>query len=289
MEIHDPVLADSVLTNLNVQKGGTYIDATLNGGGHTKKILEKTGKGGMVLGIEWDAKLVEKVKKEQVKGLIVCEANYVSMRELIKELKIKKINGILFDFGISSWHLEGSGRGFSFQKNEKLDMRFSEREENPTAAAIVNSFSARDLKNIFLNYGEEPRAGKIADAIVSRRREKRILTANELVGIVAAVSPKRVGRRHPATKIFQALRIAVNRELENIQQGIQAAISIVAPGGRVVAISYQSLEDRIVKNAFRAASEGHALTKKPIRASSQEVSKNPRSRSALLRVWEKAI
>jgi len=289
MEVHEPVLAETVMKYLNVKKGGTYIDATLNGGGHARKILEMAGDRGMVLGIDRDPKLIQKMGKEDIKGLVACVANYSSMGNLIQKLKIKKVDGILFDFGLSSWHLQKSKRGFSFQKDEKLDMRFSEEEDIPTAASIINSYSEDELARIFSIYGEEPRSRQIAKAVVLARRQNRIITTGRLTEIISKNSRGAKAGRHPATRVFQALRIAVNQELENIQLGLDAAMRIVAAAGRIVAISFHSLEDRIVKNKFRETPFGMPLTKKPVRANRQEILKNPRSRSARLRAWEKIV
>jgi 16S rRNA (cytosine1402-N4)-methyltransferase len=279
--IHIPVLVEEVLEQLNIQPGKTYIDATLDGGGHAREMLKRLGPKGKVLGIERDEKLALYIKKQNIKNLIIEAENYIHMAQLAQKHNIGEVHGVLFDFGLSSWHLEESGRGFSFNRDEVLDMRFS-RKETITAASIINSYSADDLSHIFSSFGEVRGAHSFARAIVTERKKKRIITTGQL----ADIAKKYIhgGKAHPATRIFQALRIAVNQELDAMRLGLEAAMKLVAPGGRVVAISFHSLEDRIVKNAFRAA--GHILTKKPIIASRAELSVNPRARSAKLRAWE---
>lgn len=281
--IHAPVLLKETMDYLNIRPG-TYIDSTLNGGGHAQEILNRLGDRGTVLGIECDPKLVQKIKQKKIKGLIVEEGNYIDMETLARKHHITSVDGILFDFGMSSWHIDSSGRGFSFQRNEVLDMRYSSQDQ-PTAAVLINTLSRERLIKIFKEYGEEHNAVRIAGAIIKARKEKRILTTNELVSIITSVT--KAAKKHPATKIFQALRIAVNNELEAIREGLAAAMRLVSPGGHVVAISFHSLEDRIVKQTFKSAAM--MLTRKPIRAGKAEQHANPRSRSALLRAWEKPL
>ncbi len=269
---------------LQPHRGGTYIDATLGAGGHTRAILEKIGYEGTVLGIEQDPELAEKIKKEHIKNLIIENTSYIAMEKLTTLHKLDRVDGVLFDFGMNSWHVDASGRGFSFQKDEVLDMRFD--PSNTTSAAhIINQSTAHELEDIFRTYGEERRARQIAEAIVEERKNGRILTTERLCSIIGRIVPK--SARHPATRVFQALRIAVNRELDNVAEGLSAAFRLLAPGGRVVAIAFHSLEDRIVKQAMRNTEGGQVLTKKAVRATRAEYLVNPRSRSAVLRAWEK--
>ena len=279
--IHEPVLVEKVMEFLNIQEGGTYIDATLNGGGHAREILKRVGPTGRVLGIERDGAIADLIKQKKIHNLIVEENNYIEMKNSAVKHGIKKIDGILFDFGLSSWHFESSGRGFSFSRDEVLDMRFSQKEP-VTAAEIINSAPERTLAEIFSSFWEIRSARSLAHAIVIARKQKRIVTTGELSALAAKFI--RGGKTNPATKVFQALRIAVNQELDAMRLGLEAAMALVAPGGRVVAISFHSLEDRIVKNMFRT--RGHILTKRPLVVSHEEMQKNPRSRSAKLRAWE---
>lgn len=271
---------------LQPKRGGTYIDATLGAGGHTRAILEKIGYEGTVLGIEQDPELAEKIKEEHIKHLIIENASYITMEQLATSHTLDRVDGVLFDFGMNSWHIDASGRGFSFQKDEVLDMRFDPL--NATSAAhIINQSTAHELEDIFRTYGEERRARKIAEAIVDERKNGRILTTERLVSVIGRIVPK--SAKHPATRVFQALRIAVNRELDNVAEGLAAALRLVSPGGRVVAIAFHSLEDRIVKQAMRNTEGGVMLTKKAIRATRAEYLENTRSRSAVLRAWEKSL
>ncbi|MEK7576349.1 MAG: 16S rRNA (cytosine(1402)-N(4))-methyltransferase RsmH [Patescibacteria group bacterium] len=279
--IHEPVLLEEVIKYLDIKKNGVYIDATMNGGGHAQEILKRVGSKGTVLGIDRDEKLVNRIKKQHIKGLIAEEGNYIHMAQLAEKNHLQNIQGVLFDFGLSSWHLEQSHRGFSFMRDEVLDMRFSESDAI-TAAHIVNSYSEAELAKIFKLYGEMRYAHMLARAIVQERKSERILTTGRLVDI--AKKYIRGGKTHPATQLFQALRIAVNQELDAVRLGIIAAMRLVAPGGRVAAISFHSLEDRIVKNTFREF--GQIITKKPILGTREEIIRNPRSRSAKLRAWE---
>ena len=279
---HIPVMTKEVMTYLQIKKGGRYVDSTLDGGGHAREILKIAGSRAIVLGIEQDHEIVKSIRQKNIERLIVEEGNYIHMKDYVQKHKISDIDGILFDFGVSSWHLDESGRGFSFKNNEPLDMRFSQKEGTKSAAELINSLTKTQLANIFKNYGQESRANLVAEAIVSARRKRRIMTSGQLIKIIEKVIPR--GKKHPATKIFQALRIAVNRELDMIRKGLEAAMQMVTPGGRVVAISFHSLEDKIVKEMFR--SRGAVITKKPIIPCLEEIFSNPRSRSAKLRAWE---
>jgi len=290
--VHIPVLVDEVIQYLNPKPNDNFIDATIDGGRHAIKILEKTEPKGKILGIDLDKKLLEnlKFKIQNLKlddRLILVNDSFKNLKEITEKYNFKNIAGILFDLGMSSWHLEESKRGFSFQRNETLDMRFNSSQEL-TAREVVNKWPEYKIEEVLREYGEERYSKRIAKTIVSERRKKPILTTFDLIEIIKKAVPKNYdrGRIHPATRTFQALRIATNQELENLKIALPQALEILENGGRIVVISFHSLEDRIVKNFFREkAKEGKLkiLTKKPIRASEKEVQKNPRSRSAKLR------
>ncbi len=298
--MHIPVLLREVIEYLNPQPGQKFIDATVGGGGHAFAILEHIVPGGKLLGIEWDGELLKRLEAQiqhsQFRGnAILTNDNYSNLGKIAADNGFKNIQGVIFDLGMSSWHLEESGGGFSFARDELLDMRFSRRagdNEQPTAAEIINKYSGEELARILKENGDERFAGRIAEAIVRARREKPVMTTFQLVEIIKNSTPFWYRRRriHFATRTFQALRIAVNNELENIKSGIGQAENVLAAGGRLAVISFHSLEDRIVKNFFREKSkEGKLkiLTKKPVRAGLTEITVNPRARSARLRAAEK--
>ena len=312
--MHIPVLLEEVLKYLNPRPGGKFIDATIGGGGHGLAILGKIQPGGKLLGIEWDSELLKqlerKAQSEKGKaGLILINGSYVNLQKIAGENGFSEADGALFDLGMSSWHIEESGRGFSFQRDEPLDMRFANATTNCqppttnhqlataktrlTAEEMVNRYSYAELVKILKEYGEERFARPIAGAIVKARKEKPIVSAFQLVEVLKEAVPfwYRRGRRiHFATKTFQALRIAVNHELENIEAGLKQAVQVLRGGGRLAVISFHSLEDRIVKNFLRDRDRRgvlRILTKKPIRAVLAETSQNPRARSAKLRAAEK--
>lgn len=283
--IHTPVLLKEVLTFLNLQPGDSVIDATINGGGHAEAMLERVGKQGKLLGIDWDCGLIDELRSThhelQAKNVALVCGNFADIENIAKQNGFSKVEGILFDLGFSSYHIEQSGRGFSFRKDEPLDMRY-DTTSPLTASHIVNSWQERAIRRVLGEYGEERFAPRIARRIVETRRRKRIERTRELVELLGVALPGWYRRRkiHFATKTFQALRIAVNNELENIQRGVAEAVSLLADGGRLAVISFHSLEDRIVKNIFNNK-------KKPVRASPEECIRNSRARSAKLRVFEK--
>lgn len=294
---HIPVLLKEVLTLADPKPGEYFVDATIGNGGHTEAILEKIIPGGKILGIDWNSdaimKLQQKFHREIEKGsLILQRGNFAMIAEMIGKAKFEKPNCIIADLGMSSEEIEESGRGFSFLRNEPLLMTY---EANPepealTAGEIINTFREEDLVQLFRQFGEERHARRYASAIIAARKSAPIRTSAKLALIIEEASFGRRGRIHPATKIFQALRIAVNTELENLAALIENGFPTLANGGRMLIISYHSLEDRIVKQAFRArAADGTAqlLTKKPITPSFEEIKQNPRSRSAKLRVIRK--
>ncbi len=287
--MHIPVLLKEVIEYLNPQPNENFIDATIGEGGHTKAILEKNGPAGKILGIEADPILYQKVKNiiQNTKRFILVNDSYANIEKIVREKQFQPVNGVLFDLGMCSWQIDESKRGFSYLKDEPLDMRFSPKNIL-TAAEIVNFWKIEDLEKILRNYGEEKYAKRIALAIKETRRKKRIVGTQQLVEILKKALPKNYDdyRLHPAVRTFQALRIAVNNELENLKIGLTLAFKILAPQGKIIVISFHSLEDRIVKNFFRDNIKQNTLkilTKKPITSSQEEIKNNIRSHSAKLR------
>jgi 16S rRNA (cytosine1402-N4)-methyltransferase len=289
---HQPVLKNEVIEYLNPQPNEDFIDATFGEGGHTEAILEKNGPSGRVLGIECDKKLYEELRVRQFPArLIIVNDSYLNLKLIIQKYNFSRVKGVLFDLGLSSWHLEKSGRGFSFKKNELLDMRF-DTSLMLTAREIVNTWSERELDEIFKKYGDERFSRNIAKKIVEKRKEQLINTTLELVHIIADAVPGRYLRKKPhfAARTFQALRITVNDELGNIKEALPQALEALGDRGRLVVISFHSGEDRVVKNFLKnEAKKGQLkiLTKKPIRPSKEELELNRRARSSILRAGEK--
>lgn len=285
MQQHVPVLVNEAIEYLKPEKNQNFIDATVGFGGHALEILKKTAPNGRLLAIDQDQVAIEESKKYLKKYLNrvdFANVNFAELGLVIRDWKEYKVSGILFDLGVSTFQLTSEERGFSFRGDAPLDMRMSPKIAK-TASDIVNSASFQTLKNILKNYGEEPMAGKIASEIVRSRQEKRIEKTSDLVEIIERVVPQKEkhGKIHFATRTFQALRIATNDELNQLESGLKQALTILSPGGRLVVISFHSLEDRIVKRFF--ANNMKVLTPKPIIASEKEVLANPRSRSAKLR------
>lgn len=273
---------------LKVKKSGIYVDATVGLGGHAEFILQNVP-GCTVIGIDRDDKALE-IAKERLKGydIRLKRDNFSNMETVTKELGYEKVDGVLLDLGVSSLQLKAEGRGFSFLKDEELDMRM-DRRQSLTAAEIVNKYSEADLANVLWHYGEERFSRRISRAIVNARGKTPIRTCRELSQIIESVSGRR-GRIHPATKTFQALRIEVNKELAELAEAINAGTNIISSGGRICVLSYHSLEDRIVKRSFKElAGKGviTIITKKPLAPGNEERLSNPSSRSAKLRVAEK--
>lgn len=312
---HSSVMAKEVLDGLDVKSGGVYVDGTLGGAGHSKLILEASSPDGFLIGIDRDQDALDEAGKvlESFKDRVAIEkGNFRDIKSIVatvsKEKDLKGIDGIVFDFGVSSYQLDKTERGFSFLRDARLDMRM-DRSEEVSAFELVNELSAQELKNIFWNYGEEKKSLTAANAIVEAREIKPIETTLELADVIEkAIGTKgftKGKKKHPATKVFQALRIAVNDELGSIEEGLKSAMEVLKPGGRICAISFHSLEDRIVKNFFRELEQGcicprdfpecrcgsktevKLISRKAIKASSEEIELNPRSRSARLRVLEK--
>ncbi len=281
---HIPVMAHEVLTELNPQEGGLFIDGTCGLGGHTRLLAERVGKTGRVFAFDKDARNLALAQEALGNDLpVTCiHDTYVAMEAYIPS----EVDGVLLDLGYSSVHVDDPERGFSFQHDGPLDMRY-DASEGVTAEDIVNGWSRDDLAEIFRLYGEEPRAHLVAKAIFDARRKERLVRTVQLADVIATVVPRTA--IHPATRVFQALRIAVNDELGAVRDGIAAAMRKVRPGGVVGVISFHSLEDRIVKQAFLSSELGRARTKKPLVADFQELRTNPRSRSAKFRVWQKHL
>lgn len=290
---HIPVLLNEVLEYLKPKPGDKIIDATFSNGGHAKMIMEKIKPNGKLLGIELDTGLFDKSKEKfsGTKEIILVNDNYRNLKKIAEKNDFIGVDGILLDLGLSSWHFEESKRGFSFQKDELLDMRFSENSEL-VAREIINQWPPEAIEKILKEYGEEKFAKQISKAIIGARKKKPIIKTFELIEVIKNAVPfwyQRGRRLHFATKTFQALRIAVNDELGNLESVLKQLPEVLKKGGRGVLISFHSLEDRIVKQAFKEfkkAGIAEILTKKPIRPSEEEISSNSRSRSAKLRVFE---
>jgi 16S rRNA (cytosine1402-N4)-methyltransferase len=303
--LHQPVMPRETVEQLVVGAGGVYVDATVGEGGHSLCLLQASAPAGLVLGIDRDPRSLARARRRLSSygpRFIPSQGNYAQMVQLAREQGIHQVDGVLMDLGMSSWQLEASGGGFSFQRNEPLDMRFDPAGQTLTAAQIVNTYPEAELSRLLFQFGEEPRARAIARAIV---RHRPINTTSELAQLVAGAL--RLGRRriHPATRTFQALRIVVNQELVSLEAGLKAAIELIRPGGRLVVISYHSLEDRLVKNTLAREATGcicppelpvcvcqhqptlRLINRRVIRPEKEEMAANPRSRSARMRVAQR--
>ncbi len=286
--IHIPVMLNESLEYLNIKPGDTVVDCTIGEGGHSVEILKRIGKNGLLIGIDKDDDALKRAKERLSfigDNFILFHSTFADLTEILKSLNVKQVNGIIADLGISSLQLHEAGRGFSFMKDGPLDMRMNQSTEI-TASVLVNSLSESELADIIYYYGEERIARKIAKAIVQQRKKKRIETTSELARIIGSVYKKR-GRINPATKTFQALRIAVNNELKDLEKFLKEAPLSLAKGGRIVVISYHSLEDRIVKRAFMNNPVIKRINKKVIVSTREEVIVNSRARSAKMRVAER--
>ena len=288
--MHVPVLLEVATDLLTENRGKVYLDCTLGGGGHARKILEKVPQAKLI-GIDVDEEATEIAKenlKEFGERVSIYKANFKDLDLVLKEEGVEKVDGVLFDLGMSMYQIR-SGRGFSFQGDEPLDMRM-DKDQRLTAYEVVNKYPERELERIIREYGEERLSKKIARAIVRRREKKPIETTKELVEVILSVYPEKLKRSkiHPATRTFQAIRIEVNKELENLKIGLGKALEALNPKGRLVVISFHSLEDRIVKRFMKEKSDKlKVLTKKPVTPSEEEVRMNPSSRSAKLRAGER--
>lgn len=284
--MHISVLTNEVIEGLDLKPNSNVIDCTLGQGGHTKALLEQIKPDGKVLGIERDASQLSIAKtRVRDKRATLVQGNFADITEIVKENKFSSVKGILYDLGFSSGQIQESGRGFTFQKNEPLDMRY-DINSPLTAEKILNFESKISLERIFKEYGEEKYAREIAQAIIQERAVEPITKTFQLVQIIENVV-KRREKIHPATRTFQALRIATNDELGNLKQSLPKAVDILNINGRIAVISFHSLEDRIVKRFFQENEQLEIETKKPIIATDTEIKENKRSRSAKLRIAKK--
>jgi 16S rRNA (cytosine1402-N4)-methyltransferase len=308
---HIPVMVNEVIQHLNVRPGKIYVDCTLGGAGHSRAIIDRMMPGGFLVGIDQDKDAINNAKKvlsAYASEIALFHDNFVNIKSVLAQLNIHKVDGILADLGISLHQLAQSGRGFTFQKDEPLDMRMDSNSVL-TAGDIVNTADEKELAGIFFRYGEERWSRRIASNIVKERKVKAIKSSFELVRIVSDSIPKKFiskpQRIHPATRVFMALRIAVNQELERLTSFLDATADILNPGGRLCILSFHSLEDRIVKHWIKALARGctcppifpqcicrsekklRFLTKKPVRPTEQEVELNPMARSTRLRAAER--
>ncbi|MBI5682558.1 MAG: 16S rRNA (cytosine(1402)-N(4))-methyltransferase RsmH [Deltaproteobacteria bacterium] len=306
---HTSVLSGEVVRFLNCSPGNTYVDGTLGGGGHTLNILNAIKPDGKVIGIDWDEDAVLAAEKrliEDISRVTIIRGNFADIKSILEEHHVIEVNGILLDLGVSSYHFEKPERGFSFRHEGYLDMRM-DRTKGTSACDLVNGLSEQDLGDVIYQYGEERWARRIAKKIVEKRRVCKITTTKELADIVYSAIPVRYHPTsiHPATKTFQAIRIKVNNELENLKRAIDEGVSLLAHEGRFVVISYHSLEDRIVKERFRSLEKVcicppdlpmcicervplvKVITKKPVIPSETEIKNNPRARSAKMRAAER--
>ncbi|MEN3186265.1 MAG: 16S rRNA (cytosine(1402)-N(4))-methyltransferase RsmH [Atribacterota bacterium] len=286
--VHHPVMVQEVCRWLVTNPSGIYVDATLGGGGHALALLCRLESGGKLIGIDRDDEALQRARKN-LKGFLdrvmLVHSPFSKIGEVLTSLQLEKVSGVLFDLGISSFHLEQGERGFSFEKDGPLDMRM-DTSQSLDASWVVNHFSERELADLIHRYGEERYARRIARFIVQTRRKQRIESTLQLAKIVETVVPRRE-KIHPATRTFLALRIFVNRELEELSLALSQIPQILEERGRVVVLSYHSLEDRIVKQFLRDCPALLVCTKRPLRPSQEEIARNPRARSARLRIAEK--
>lgn len=305
---HKSILLDECIENLNIKKDGIYVDGTLGGGGHSFSILRKLNNTGLLIGIDRDKDAINAAtnKLKEYNNFKTVHDNNSNIANILKELNIDKIDGMLLDLGVSSYQLDEADRGFSYMHDAKLDMRMN-REDNFSAYDVVNNYSEDKLAGIFKEYGEERYSKSIARKICEERKEKYIETTFELVDIIKSAMPKAAlnEKQHPAKRVFQAIRIEVNEELIRLKKTIEDIVSVLNKNGRLAIITFHSLEDKIVKHTFEElegrctcpkdfpvcvcgyVSHGKIVTKKPIVCSEEELKENPRARSAKLRVFER--
>ena len=308
---HIPVLAEEVMSMLAPAPGSLQIDATLGGGGHTERILEATDPDGRLLGLDADGAAIARVdgrlRPRFGDRLVLRQANFRELADVAPAAGFGQVDGALFDLGLSSYQLADTDRGFGFRAGGPLDMRF-DRSRGIPASQLLATLDAAELTALFRRYGEEPKAGRIARAIVESRRTAPVATAEELAALVERVAPpnpRQPRRTHPATRVFQALRIAVNEEMDALQEGLAAALDLLRPGGRLVVLSYHSLEDRIVKRFLATERRGcvcppeipvcvcgrnprlRLVTRPSLTPTPAEIEANPRARSARLRAAER--
>lgn len=302
---HRSVLLDSAVDLLVTDPAGRYVDGTFGRGGHSRLILDQLGASGALLGIDKDPQAIESasVLSAEDERFALFHGSFARLDQAIDQQGWGSVNGILLDLGVSSPQLDDAGRGFSFMRNGPLDMRMNP-EQPPSAAQWLAEADEQDIANVIFRYGEERFSRRIARRIVERRKEKTLQTTHELAELVAEAVPKKEKHKHPATRTFQAVRIFINRELEDLEAGLQAAVSRLVPGGRLVVISFHSLEDRLVKRFMRDLARGPRLPKgvpvtaeqeasgfrlvsKALKAGEREINDNVRARSAVMRVLER--
>jgi len=305
---HVPVLLDECIECLNIKEGGIYVDGTLGGGGHSSCVLKRLNNTGKLIGIDRDSDALAHTKERLSKysNVIYVKDNHENIKNILAELKINGVDGILLDLGVSSYQLDEPLRGFSYMHDAPLDMRMN-KEQEFTACDVINNYSEEKLQDIFFVYGEEKYSKAIAKKIVEKRKVKKIETTFELVDIIKSAIPAKARneKQHPAKRVFQAIRIEVNGELIDLENALNDAVMSLNIGGRLLVITFHSLEDRIVKRAFENLegrctcpsdfpkcicgfkTYGKIITKKPIIATDEELNINPRARSAKLRVFER--
>ncbi|MCR5082057.1 MAG: 16S rRNA (cytosine(1402)-N(4))-methyltransferase RsmH [Parasporobacterium sp.] len=305
---HKSVLLDETIESLNIKEDGIYVDGTLGGGGHSYEILKRLGPKGRLIGIDQDEDAIKAASerlKEFEEKLTIVKSNYCNIKQVLENLNIEKVDGILLDIGVSSYQLDNLERGFSYKSDAPLDMRM-DKSASLSAKEVINEYDETELFKVIKNYGEEKFAKNIAKHIVLARKEKAIETTGELIEIIKASIPAKLQTGgHPAKRTFQAIRIEVNKELEVLENTIDTMIDFLKDGGRLSIITFHSLEDRIVKNKFRdnedpctcpkdfpvcvcgKKSKGKVITRKPIVPSDTEISENKRAKSSKLRVFER--
>lgn len=307
---HKSVLLNECIENLNIKPSGIYVDGTLGGGGHSYEILKRLDSKGKLIGIDRDrdALFAAKEKLKEFSNLYTVHDNHANIVNILKDLEISGVDGILLDLGVSSYQLDEADRGFSYMHDAKLDMRMN-REDSLSAYEVVNKYSEDELARIFFDYGEERYSKSIAKKICEKRKEKNIETTLELVDIIKSAMPAKAlnEKQHPAKRVFQAIRIEVNEELTKLKQAVIDAIMSLNDGGRLAIITFHSLEDKIVKHTYEEMegrctcpkslpvcvcnfkSYGKIVNKKPIVSNENELEENARARSAKLRVFERKI
>lgn len=292
--IHTAVLLNEAIAALRPKNGGRYLDATLGGATHTRALLDASAPDGVVVSFDVDPLALKRARTELAgygKRWIGVEANFRHLASVAQEYGFAPFDGILIDLGVSSDELSDPAHGLSFQVDGPLDMRLGPKsnDDGLTAAEIVNTWVASDIEKVLRNFGDEKFARRIVDAIIETRKRERIVTTFQLRDVILSAVPPTYehGRIHPATRSFQALRIVVNDELVALEEAVNAAATVLAPGGRIAVISFHSLEDAMVKRLFRSTQGLTAVTPKPVVPSDVEIAENPRSRSAKLRVAEK--
>ena len=299
-------MLEECIQGLNIKPNGIYVDGTMGGAGHSKEIVKKIAKEGLLIGIDRDeeAICVAKERLQDFDNVIYVHDNHDNIKNILENLEIPQVDGILLDLGVSSYQLDERNRGFSYMGNGVLDMRMDKTQEL-TAKDVVNKYKEEDLAHIIYEYGEEKFSRAIARKIVEKRKEKEIETTEELVNIIETVIPYRKGEGHPAKRTFQAIRIEVNDEIKPLYNTVKDSIDSLKPGGRLCILTFHSLEDRAVKNAFQdaagkctcppglpycacgAVSKGRIITRKPMIPTEEEQNENSRSKSAKLRIFEK--